>query len=523
MARPRAKKKKVSSGTHTRSVFLYGSPNAEKRSTLEKLQADYTDAVNFYISLLSDREECLLQLLQNDKKDPLLRKLEKESRIEGLSSAYSQNAFDEAVTKLHNRLDNIRKDVIAATGSSVFAVSILLFHAVLSGQSREEMCGMLARIRDSYKAKEKIQYYDKLHDTVKTMEEKEFLDSVSEVAMFYHIISDEYRIPVVKKAHVLSVTIPDRKRERMQVPVQADRDALRRMEQYGVSGSMRYTITDGGSLKLTCSFEKKTRTPEEHSAVIGVDVGITDAFHTSEGQAIESFQPVIEFYQTEVEPAFGKLSTLRNRKQQLRRFLKKHKGVLPEKVILNLRKRIDHLEKDIRQAHAPYRRKRHYYQLVEYTVRNAVNTYIESLNGDKTVLTAMELLDIKEFNKSRRVNGMHSDFSRGKLAEKLMEELSWHGFPFVQVEPAYTSQICPVCGCLDKASRNGKVFHCTCCGHTDDADHVGSINIKARAEDKELIGICEKYPYSKKERHAAIQALQAERNMEWKKEQAVTA
>lgn len=81
MARPRAKKKKVSSGTHTRSVFLYGSPNAEKRSTLEKLQADYTDAVNFYISLLSDREECLLQLLQNDKKDPLLRKLEKESRM----------------------------------------------------------------------------------------------------------------------------------------------------------------------------------------------------------------------------------------------------------------------------------------------------------------------------------------------------------------------------------------------------------------------------------------------------------
>lgn len=193
MARPRAKKKKVSSGTHTRSVFLYGSPNAEKRSTLEKLQADYTDAVNFYISLLSDREDCLLQLLQNDKKDPLLRKLEKESRIKDLSSAYSQNAFDEAVTKLHNRLDNIRKDVIAATGGSVFAVSILLFHAVLTGQSREEMCGMLTRIRDSYKAKEKIQYYDKLHDTVKTKGEKEFRDSVTEAAMFYHIISDEYR------------------------------------------------------------------------------------------------------------------------------------------------------------------------------------------------------------------------------------------------------------------------------------------------------------------------------------------
>ena len=65
---------------------------------------------------------------------------------------------------------------------------------------------MLARIRDSYKAKEKIQYYDKLRDTIKTMEEKEFHDSVTEAAMFYHIISDEYRIPVVEKAHVMMDT-----------------------------------------------------------------------------------------------------------------------------------------------------------------------------------------------------------------------------------------------------------------------------------------------------------------------------
>lgn len=543
MARSRAKKKKVSSNTHTRSVFLYGQPNVEKRRILEKLQADYTDAVNSYISILHNRKDCLLQLLKNDKKDSLLRKLEKEYRIKTLTSAYSQNAFDEAVTLLHNRLDNIRKDVIAATEGSIFAVSILLFHAVLTEQSREELCATLIHIRDGYKDKNKFQYYDSLRDTVRTMDEKKFHASISEVAMFYHIISDEYRIPVVKKAHVkmdtrlcclgkaedvktshvLSVTLPGGKGKRMEIPVQASRDALRRMAQYKVSGSMRYTITAGGFLKLTCSFEKKIQTPEEYSAVVGVDVGITDAFHTSDGQAIESFQPAIDFYQTEVEPSFGKLSALRNRKQQLHRFLKKHKAVLSETVIHNLRKRMDHLEKDIRQAKAPYRKKRHYYQIIEQTIRSAVDTYIESLHGDKTILTAMELLDIKEFNKSRKVNGMLSVFSRGKLTEKLMAELSWHGFLFVQVEPAYTSQTCPTCGRLDKASRNGKIFHCTCCGYTDDADHVGSINIKARAKDKEINAICKKYPYSKKKRQIAIQSLQAERTKEWKKLQAVTA
>lgn len=543
MARPRAKKKKVLSNTHIRSVFLYGQPNVEKRRILEKLQADYTDAVNSYISILHDRNDCLLPLLKNDKKDFLLRKLEKGYRVKTLTSAYSQNAFDEAVTLLHNRLENIRKDVIAATEGSMFAVSVLLFHAVLTGQSREEMCDTLIRVRDGYKDKNKIQYYDSLCDMVKTMDEKKFHGETAEVEMFYHMISDEYRIPVVNKAHVkmdtrlcclekaedvktshvLAVTIPGRKGKRLEIPVQASWDVLRRMAQYKVSGSMRYTITAGGFLKLTCSFEKKTQTPEEHSKVIGVDVGITDAFHTSDGQAIESFQPAIDFYQTEVEPSFGKLSALRNRKQQLRRFLKKHKAELPEAVSHNLRKRMDHLEKDIRQSKAPYRKKRHYYQIIEQTIRSAVDTYIESLHGDKTILTAMELLDIKEFNKSRKVNGMLSVFSRGKLTEKLMKELSWHGFPFVQVEPAYTSQTCPVCGYLDKASRNGKVFHCTYCGHTDDADHVGSINIKARAEDNEINAICKKYLYSKKKRQAAIQSLQAERNTEWKKIQAVTA
>ncbi len=67
MARPRAKKKKVLSDTHTRSVFLYGQPNVEKRRILEKLQEDYTDAVNSYISILHDRKDCLLQLLNNIK------------------------------------------------------------------------------------------------------------------------------------------------------------------------------------------------------------------------------------------------------------------------------------------------------------------------------------------------------------------------------------------------------------------------------------------------------------------------
>ncbi|SHF22159.1 hypothetical protein SAMN02746089_01500, partial [Caldanaerobius fijiensis DSM 17918] len=44
-------------------------------------------------------------------------------------------------------------------------------------------------------------------------------------------------------------------------------------------------------------------------------------------------------------------------------------------------------------------------------------------------------------------------------------------------------------------------FKCICCGYEDDADHVGAVNIRARAEDKEIGEIAERYRYNKKRRH----------------------
>ena len=77
-----------------------------------------------------------------------------------------------------------------------------------------------------------------------------------------------------------------------------------------------------------------------------------------------------------------------------------------------------------------------------------------------------------------------------------MESLSWHGYSFIEVEPAYTSQVCPVCYNLDSNNRSNedkKNFTCTCCGYHGDADHVGSLNIKARATDVFITKICEEH------------------------------
>jgi transposase len=49
------------------------------------------------------------------------------------------------------------------------------------------------------------------------------------------------------------------------------------------------------------------------------------------------------------------------------------------------------------------------------------------------------------------------------------------------VHSSYTSKMCPICGCIDDGNRpNQETFCCVECGHTDNADHNASVNIRNR-------------------------------------------
>jgi putative transposase len=49
-----------------------------------------------------------------------------------------------------------------------------------------------------------------------------------------------------------------------------------------------------------------------------------------------------------------------------------------------------------------------------------------------------------------------------------------------KVNPAYSSQTCPMCGFIDKANRQGTSFLCGKCGYGNHADVVGAINLVGR-------------------------------------------
>ena len=56
------------------------------------------------------------------------------------------------------------------------------------------------------------------------------------------------------------------------------------------------------------------------------------------------------------------------------------------------------------------------------------------------------------------------------------------GVPVVGIDPAYTSQECPICHHISRANRpNRDTFRCELCGFSGLADHIAAINIAARA------------------------------------------
>ena len=532
MARARKRKNTSFSTQMVKCMFLYGKPNREKAVRLAAMQIAFTNLVNTCIEGLSKETGITEYLVKNDSRSSKICKLKKQLRPEKINTAYCQNAFDMAFVQLSNRLLNIKQDMCAVC-PSIFTSSKVLFAMSVDGKTKSEMLSAVTELAEKVKTKKDASFYEACITELSDMEEDVFVFVQHEFQELYRMTSLEYRIPFVKQTNIpldamimkleksetmeapYVISISDMlhvRGERIVVPLNTSKHSLNKIRSHKMAGMVSISMKPNSCLKVDWSYQHAIHQPKTARSV-GVDVGISDTLHTSDKKAIGSMKPVIDFYHDEVETSFAALSDMRNKKRHISHYLKRHKN-LPENVRRSLIQKMDKLDQMIQRADAPYRKKRHYYEMLDHEIKASVNQYIGSISPD--ALTVLEKLDIKEFSKSRKSNGMMSTFARGKLQKKLMTELNWRGYDFVEVEPDYTSQTCPVCSCLDKNNRNGKIFKCVCCGYTEDADYVGSLNIKVRPDDKEIQAVCEKYKNQHTEMQKHIKIVYQLRNDKYK-------
>ncbi len=120
---------------------------------------------------------------------------------------------------------------------------------------------------------------------------------------------------------------------------------------------------------------------------------------------------------------------------------------------------------------------------LEKQINTAVNQIIKKRSPS---LVITEKLDIRGKAKSKKMSRLVSLWTRKILNERTEFKASAEGFRREQVNPAYSSQTCPVCGYPHRKNRRGDAFQCLKCGHADCADRVAAHNLKARYRDTEI-------------------------------------
>lgn len=109
--------------------------------------------------------------------------------------------------------------------------------------------------------------------------------------------------------------------------------------------------------------------------------------------------------------------------------------------------------------------------------KNYINWAINQLNLDDVSIVKIE--KIKNMRKCKNFGRRLSHWTYADIFSKLESKCEENGVQILRISPTYTSKRCSACGWTRRANRKGKMFRCTSCGFTIDADLNASRNICA--------------------------------------------
>ena len=114
-------------------------------------------------------------------------------------------------------------------------------------------------------------------------------------------------------------------------------------------------------------------------------------------------------------------------------------------------------------------------------VNHQVSKALVKNNPKHTLFVLEDLSGIRNATERVRTKDRYVSVSWSfyDLEQKLIYKAKQNQSTVIKVNPAYTSQCCPVCGHIEKANRNKKIhlFCCKNCGYKSNDDRIGAMNL----------------------------------------------
>jgi len=218
----------------------------------------------------------------------------------------------------------------------------------------------------------------------------------------------------------------------------------------------------GGKWFASIQTEREVKHPvPEATTAVGIDMGIVRFATLSDG--------------THIEP----LDSFKKHETRLRRYQR----AMSRKI------------KNSRNWHKAKRR----IQKIHTRIGNARRDFLHKATtaiSKNHAMVAIEDLQVRNMSKSAKgsteapgrnvaaksgLNKAILDQGWFEFRRQLEYKINWNGGILVPVPPQYTSQTCPACGHVSADNRKTQArFVCVDCGHEENADVVGAMNVLAR-------------------------------------------
>lgn len=188
-------------------------------------------------------------------------------------------------------------------------------------------------------------------------------------------------------------------------------------------------------------------TPHDTTEYLGIDLGVKNIAVDSSGEIHSG----------------AKLNALRHRHRKLRAKLQS-KCTKSAKRLLKKRKRKERrMATDVNHCISK--------KVVQKAQRHNLGIALEDLSGIRKNTV------VRKHQRSK-----HSSWAFYQLKQFIQYKAIIAGVKVVCVDPAYTSQTCPICKHISKSNRKSQsIFICQNCGHTDHADIIAAQNVSVRA------------------------------------------
>jgi putative transposase len=244
--------------------------------------------------------------------------------------------------------------------------------------------------------------------------------------------------------------------EKLTIPVKYSKDFHKDMKRYTNGTFTSYTLyfEKDNKIRIILSYEGEREIPENKSNYVGIDVNSKhNLFQCSNGETIDYDRKLVEILSKELLKID---ECKKNNKDYVVGKRRNHK--------------IKHLERElcskIREEISKLCKK--------FNSQNINHTIFENLTGFEEKCFCK---DENDLNYNRRIKLL----KLSSLKDEFEHIARKYGIAVSLVHSCYTSQTCPICGCIDSENRKSQEeFECIECGYKQNADFNASINIKQR-------------------------------------------